>query len=83
MSSIFTNLRVGILHSQSAVNSSVPCGYLLFTVLYVTLLYVYVQYVCVQYIRGLSHSRLGTADHVLTHVAHVTTAVYSLQRAYA
>jgi hypothetical protein len=28
----------------------------------------------VQYIQGLCQSRLGTADHALTHVAHATTA---------
>jgi hypothetical protein len=28
----------------------------------------------VQYTQGLSQSRLGTADHALTHVVHVTTA---------
>jgi hypothetical protein len=36
MSYIFTILLVVIIHHQSFVNSPVPCGYLLFTVLHVT-----------------------------------------------
>jgi hypothetical protein len=60
-------LHVGIL--QSVVKSPFPCGYLLFTVLCVILVYMYVEY-----IQGLCQSRPGTADHALTHVAHVTMA---------
>jgi hypothetical protein len=32
-----------------------------------------------QYIKGLCNSRLGTTNHAITHVAHVTTASYSLE----
>jgi hypothetical protein len=55
--------------TQSFVKRSVLYECILFTVLYVTLVYVYVQY-----IQDLCQFRLGTADHVPTHVAHVTTA---------
>jgi hypothetical protein len=49
--------------------SPVPCGYVLLTVLHITVVCMYVQY-----IHCLCQSRLGTADHALAHVAHVTTA---------
>jgi hypothetical protein len=42
MSPIFTVLHVGILHRHL---SSVPCGYLLFTVLQAALIHIYVQYI--------------------------------------
>jgi hypothetical protein len=49
--------------------SPVPCGYILLTVLHATLVYMYSQYM-----QDLSQSRFGTADHALTHVAHVIMA---------
>jgi hypothetical protein len=63
---VFTGLLVGIL--QSHLSRVRFLEDTLFTVLYATLIYM-----CVQYIQGLCQSRLGTADHALTHVAHVTT----------
>jgi hypothetical protein len=65
------------LYSQMS-ESPVPCGHRLFTVLHVTLVHRYNTY-----IQDLCQSRLGTADHALTHVAHVTTAVLSLEWSYA
>lgn len=53
------------------LNSPVPCGYMLFTVLFATLVY---TYVLLQYIQTLCQSRLGTADHAITYVFYVTTA---------
>jgi xanthosine utilization system XapX-like protein len=44
MSSIFTSLLVGILHSHLS-KSPVPCAYILFTLLYVILVYMYAQYI--------------------------------------
>jgi hypothetical protein len=41
---------------QSFIKSLIPCGYILFTVLYVTLVYMYVQYM-----QSLCQCRLGTA----------------------
>jgi hypothetical protein len=46
MSSVFTTIHVGILHSQSVDKSPVLCGYLLFTVLHLALVYMYVH--CIQ-----------------------------------
>jgi xanthosine utilization system XapX-like protein len=77
MSSVFTILYVGILHSQSFVKSPVPCRYILFTVLHVILVYTYVQY-----IKGLCQYRLGRAYRALMHVAHVKTDAKSLERSY-
>jgi hypothetical protein len=57
------------MSTQPFVKNPVPCGYILFTVLYATLVYMYVKY-----IQGLRQSRLGSADCALTHVAHVTMA---------
>jgi hypothetical protein len=37
----------------------------------------------VQYIQVLCQSRLGTADHDLTHVTHVTMPASSLEQLYA
>jgi hypothetical protein len=42
-----------------------------FTVLHITLVYTRMY---LQYIQGLCQSRIATADHALTHVAHVTKA---------
>jgi hypothetical protein len=50
--------------AESDVKSPVPCGHLLFKVLYVTLIYI-----CTIY------TKLGITDHALTHAGHVTTAV--------
>jgi hypothetical protein len=69
MSSTFTVLHVSILHSLSVAKSPIPREYLLFIVVHVTNMYVYLQY-----IQDICQSRLGTADHALSHVAYVTTA---------
>jgi hypothetical protein len=37
----------------------------------------------VQYIQGICESRLATADHTISQVAHVTTTAQSLERSNA
>lgn len=68
---LYDNLQFYMSAFSIVLNSPVPCGYMLFTVLFATLVY---TYVLVQYIQGLCQSRLGIADHAITYVSHVTTA---------
>jgi hypothetical protein len=61
-------------------NMSVVGMYIIFT-FYMLLHVAWCMYI--QYIQGLCQSRLSTADHALSLLAHATTAVWSLERPYA